>query len=71
MALSAGLKFKFSLYSALLFFLVANPATYALTDRIVGGTLANGCPTTFGLFLHTVVFLAASYGLMLLPRDPY
>lgn len=71
MALSAGLKFKFSLYSALLFFLVANPATYKLTNQLVGGTATDGCPTTFGLFLHTIVFLAASYGIMLLPRDPY
>jgi hypothetical protein len=71
MALSAGLKFKFSLYSALLFFLIANPATFRVTNSLVGGTAVNGCPTAFGLLLHTVVFLAASYGLMLLPRDPY
>jgi hypothetical protein len=71
MALSAGLKFKFSLYSALLFFLIANPATFRITNSIIGGTSVGGCPTAFGLFVHTVVFLAASYGLMLLPRDPY
>lgn len=71
MALSAGLKFKFSLYSALLFFLIANPVTFRLTNQILGGTAVNGCPTTFGFFLHTLVFLAASYGIMLLPRDPY
>ena len=71
MALSAGLKFKFSLYSALLFFLIANPVTYKFTNSIIGGTSENGCPTTFGFILHTLVFLAASYGIMLLPRDPY
>jgi hypothetical protein len=71
MALSAGLKFKFSLYSALLFFLIANPVTYKFTNSILPGTSVNGCPTAFGFILHTLVFLAASYGIMLLPRDPY
>lgn len=71
MALSAGLKFKFSLYSALLFFLIASPAMYTLTNSVIGGTSVGGCPTAFGLVLHTIVFLAASYGIMLLPRDPY
>jgi predicted ABC-type sugar transport system permease subunit len=71
MALSAALKFKFSMYSALLFFLIASPATYSLTNSIIGGTSVGGCPTAFGLIVHTLVFLAASYGIMLLPRDPY
>ena len=71
MALSAGLKFKFSLYSALLFFLIANPVTYRFTNSIISGTSENGCPTAFGFMLHTLVFLGASYFIMTLPRDPY
>ncbi len=71
MALSAGLKFKFSLYSALLFFLIASPVTYKLTNQLIGGTAVGGCPTAFGVILHTLVFLLASYGIMTLPRDPY
>ena len=71
MTLSTGLKVKFSLYSTLLFFLVANPATYTFVNSILGGVAVGGCPTAFGLFLHSVVFFLLSYGIMTLPKDPY
>lgn len=71
MALSTGLKVKFSLYSTLLFFLVANPATYAFVNSIVGGVAVGGCPTSFGLLLHSLVFFLLSYAIMTLPKDPY
>jgi hypothetical protein len=71
MTLSTGLKVKFSLYSTLLFFVVANPATYTFMNSIVGGVAAAGCPTAFGLVLHSVVFFLLSYAIMTLPRDPY
>ena len=71
MALSEGLKFKYSLYSALLFFLVASPTSFRLTARLFGGAVASkgGCPTAVGFALHTFVFLVALYGLMSLPQD--
>jgi hypothetical protein len=71
MALSEGLKFKYSLYSALLFFLVASPTSFRLTARLFGGAVASkgGCPTAAGFALHTFVFLVALYGLMSLPKD--
>ena len=71
MALSSALKFKFSFYSALLFFLIANPVTFKFTNSIIGGIAENGCPTAFGFMVHTLVFLGASYFIMTLPRDPY
>lgn len=70
MSLSTGLKVKFSLYSALLFFLVANPVTFRFVNSIVPGVARDGCPTAFGFVLHTVVFFSLSFLLMLLPRDP-
>jgi hypothetical protein len=70
--LSLGLKAKYSFYSALVFFLIANPETFKLTQMLFGSliTLAHGgCPTPAGLFFHTIVFFVFLLGLMLFPRD--
>jgi hypothetical protein len=64
-----GLKFKYSLYSALAFFLVANPVTFRFVNSILSGVAVNGCPTAFGFMLHTLVFFVVVYGLMSLPKD--
>ena len=66
---SEGLKFKYSLYSALAFFLVANPVTFKFVNSLIAGVAVNGCPTAFGFILHTVVFFGVLYGLMSLPSD--
>lgn len=66
---SEGLKFKYSLYSALAFFLVANPVTFRFVNSLIAGVAVNGCPTAFGFMLHTVVFFVVLYGLMSLPSD--
>lgn len=66
---SEGLKFKYSLYSALAFFLVANPVTFKFVNSLIAGVAVNGCPTAFGFMLHTVVFFIVLYGLMSLPSD--
>ena len=71
MSLSLGLKVKYSLYSALIFFLVANPATFRLVNSVIPGVAVNGCPTGAGLLLHTVVFFVALVGIMMLPKDKY
>ena len=66
---SEGLKFKYSLYSALAFFLVANPVTFKFVNSLIPGVAINGCPTAFGFILHTLVFFGVLYGLMSLPSD--
>lgn len=66
---SAGLKLKYSLYSALAFFLVANPVTFRFVNSFIAGVATNGCPTAFGFVLHTLVFFGVLYGLMSLPPD--
>lgn len=66
---SEGLKFKYSLYSALVFFLVANPVTFRFVNSLIAGVAVNGCPTAFGFMLHTLVFFGVLYGLMSLPSD--
>ncbi len=74
MALNLALKAKFSFYSALIFFLIANPETYKMTQKVFGWLLtisdAGGCPTAPGFFLHTVLFFFILWGIMLFPRDP-
>ena len=70
--LSIGLKAKYSFYSALVFFLVANPETFKVTQMVLGSlvTIANGgCPTPTGLLVHTIVFFLALLGLMMFPQD--
>jgi hypothetical protein len=68
------LKVKYSFYSALVFFLVANPETYKITDWIFSRftpALANdaGAPTPLGLFMHTMIFFSVMLALMMFPRD--
>jgi hypothetical protein len=66
---SEGLKFKYSLYSTLAFFLVANPITFKFVNSLIPGVAINGCPTAFGFILHSIVFFGVLYGLMSLPSD--
>jgi hypothetical protein len=73
-SLNFALKAKYSFYSTLVFFLVANPETFKLMQRLFGGliTIASdkGCPSTYGFFLHTLLFFFVLWGFMLFPRDP-
>jgi hypothetical protein len=70
MAITTALKVKFSVLSALIFFLVANPVTFRFVNSIIPGVANNGCPTAFGFVLHTFVFFLVSFGVMLFPKDP-
>jgi hypothetical protein len=59
-----ALKAKYALYSALVFFVVANPETYRVTNNAFGWLVviadSAGHPTPLGFFVHTF---------MLFPRD--
>ena len=57
-------KWRYTLLSTLIFLLVVNPYTYKLVNALLGKVLykicdKSGCPTMFGLFVHTVVFTLA------------
>lgn len=72
--LNIGLKLKYSFYSALVFFLVANPETYMLSQMVFGSffnvaSASSGCPTPVGFFLHTFVFFIVMAALMMFPRE--
>ena len=71
-------KFQHAAALGLLFFVVSSPMTYRLVDQLVGGVAAAlvpssahwfkvaqaGCPTTYGLAVHSVVFAAVAFYLM-------
>jgi hypothetical protein len=59
------LKVKYSLYSALIFFLIANPQTFKLTQSITGINTAS----PQGFFLHTALFFIVILAFMMLPSS--
>lgn len=53
-------KWKYTLYTTVLFLIVVNPMTYKLVQAILGRFVriaaADGCPTMAGILVHAVVF---------------
>ena len=68
-----ALKAKYAAYTSLVFFLIANPETYKLLQKLVGSWVdiasPGGCPTPSGFFIHTGLFFLVLWALMLFPRD--
>lgn len=67
--LNSMLKAKYSFISALLFFIVSNPELYKLTQWLFGPFLdvATPVPTPYGVLLHTFLFFAGMFALMMIP----
>jgi hypothetical protein len=69
MSASSSMKWQITFFSALIFILVIHPFTYQITQKLFGGILgkiseSNGCPTTRGLALHTIVYILLVRGSM-------
>jgi len=69
MSASSSMKWQITFFSALIFLLVIHPFTYKVTQKLFGGLLgkiaeSNGCPTTRGLALHTLVYILLVRGSM-------
>lgn len=69
MADSSYKKWQISIFSAFIFVLAIHPYTYIFTQKVFGGFLGkiaevNGCPTTRGLILHTLVYILLVRGSM-------
>ena len=69
MYVSSYKKWQISIFSAFIFILVIHPYTYKFTQKCLGGLLGkiaerNGCPTTRGLVLHTLVYILLVRGSM-------
>ena len=64
-------KLIISIISALTFFVVANPATFRFVRGILGSSIAssNGCSTTLGLIVHSIVFMFIVWGMMNIKKD--
>lgn len=66
------LRIKYSFYSALVFFLFANPETYKIIQKGFGKSLAYtdsaGVPTAVGFFSQTALFFLTILGLMMIPN---
>ena len=66
MSITQAKKINISLFSALLFFVVANPTTFKIVRKMLGDWVASpgGCPTTTGLFVHSIVYFGITLALM-------
>lgn len=57
---SSDAKWRYTLYTTILFLLVANPYTFKFVQKVLGKfvTVASreGCPTNYGLLIHALVF---------------
>lgn len=52
-------KWRYTLYTTILFFIVVNPLTYNLTNSLLKPFVkisSNGCPTIYGIVIHGIVF---------------
>jgi hypothetical protein len=65
-------KLKISIFSAVIFLIIASPTMYTLTSSLFGQAIAtNGCPTLTGLVLHAVVFGIIIYASMFVHWQSY
>ena len=62
-----------SVLAALVFFIIASPDTFRLMRTIFGKWVSgpNGCPTSSGLALHSIVFMFVTWGLMNIKSEGY
>lgn len=49
--------FKYSFYATLLYYFLSSPQVYKLTNYIPVGILDNNCPSFFGEFIHSIIFM--------------
>ena len=67
------LKAKYSLYSALVFFLFANPETLIIIQKVFGNFVyivtTSGVPTLNGILVSSLLFFITLLTLMIIPLD--
>ena len=53
-----------ALYAAIAFFIISSPVVYRVVQSLLGSIAPiaspTGCPTLFGMLVHTVVFYAVA-----------
>jgi len=62
-----------SILAGLVFFIIASPDTFRFMRSLLGKWVSgpNGCPTTGGLLLHTLVFILITWGMMNIKTEGY
>lgn len=60
MAPSSEDKWRYTLYTTIIFLIVVNPQTYKLVNSLIGNCVkiadSTGCPTVNGILVHSIVF---------------
>jgi hypothetical protein len=68
--LSVGKKFKYSFFSALIFFFISSPVIYQLMNNVTRNLFVvadeHGCPSNSGLLLHTFLFFIIIFTTMVI-----
>ena len=53
-------KWRYTIYTTILFLIIVSPFTYLIVNSILGSLIKicdkKGCPTTVGIFVHAIVF---------------
>jgi len=65
---------KYSLYATLIFYFVSNGELYQIANKLMGTSIADstGCPTNWGILLHSGFYLLLIFTVMFFPKDiPY
>jgi len=61
-------KWRYTLYTTVLFLLIVNPMTYRFVNMLLGKVVKiadnTGCPTPYGMLIHAFVFTLLLRGLM-------
>ena len=64
-------KWKYTLYTTILFLIIINPFTYKLVQSLIGKFVkianSDGCPTMYGMLVHAIVFTVLLLYMMDLP----
>jgi hypothetical protein len=62
-------KISHTTYGSLIFYFVANPATYRVLSSLFGSWISNinGCPTNQGILLHSIVYIFMLVTVMYFP----
>lgn len=66
-----GIKWKHSIYGALIFYLISSPAVYSVVSKLFGDRIStpDGCPKNEGILLHSLVYASVLLGVMYLPES--
>lgn len=66
-----GIKWKHSIYGALIFYLISSPAVFSVVSKLFGDRFStpDGCPKNEGILLHSLVYAGVLLGVMYLPES--